>query len=204
DAARFVMQRGFVLGQVGRESRLDMPSDLTDLRRHRDEALVKAGADYRLHFWDTEVPEQFHEGCAALLTAQSTEMPHGEIDRFESVWDAARYREQLETIAKGGERFMVLAAEHVPTGELVAYNEIGVAASGVSGWQGDMIVLPAHRGHRLGLLTLAEGLLRMAELCPTVERVYTWNAEENVPALAISVACGFRPAGVEAEWQRKR
>jgi hypothetical protein len=36
-----------------------------------------------------------------------------------------------------------------------------------------------------------------------VKRIYTWNAEENVVALAVSVGCGFRPVAVEAAWQRK-
>jgi RimJ/RimL family protein N-acetyltransferase len=72
------------------------------------------------------------------------------------------------------------------------------------GSQGDMIVAPDHRGHRLSTLVLAEGVLRLAEFHPWVKRVYTWNAEENAAALAVSTSVGFRPNSVNGEWQRKR
>jgi hypothetical protein len=47
-------------------------------------------------------------------------------------------------------------------------------------------------------------LRRLQKDHPGVERVVTFNAAENDHMLAINVALGFRPAGYDGEWQRRR
>ncbi|MCL1900045.1 MAG: GNAT family N-acetyltransferase [Promicromonosporaceae bacterium] len=216
--ARFLTKHGFRLGQVTRESLLSVPEDVTYLHDLRDGARAEAGDDYVLHVWDSAadprvVPDEFRADIAALFQAQSTEIPSGEIDSFEEPWDEARLAEYLDDLVDDGSRVFFIAVEYVgdapppkgqPTERLVAFTEVVGNANAISGWQGDMLVLPGHRGHRLGLLVLSEGLLRLLAAVPTMRRVLTWNAQENAPALAISMACGFAPYGVEADWQRKR
>lgn len=202
--ARFVQQRGFVLGQVDRISRLDVPADLTDVRRLHDDAAAAAGPDYRLHLWDRTVPEEHLDGIAALVSRMSTDAPSGEIDAVEEVWDAERYRHVCEEIATAGKRLLVVAAEHVPTGTLAAFTELVVHGDGTStADQENTLVLSEHRGRRLGMLVKTANLLHLADLCPGVRRIYTWNAQENAHMLAINVALGFKGVGVEASWQRK-
>jgi RimJ/RimL family protein N-acetyltransferase len=41
----------------------------------------------------------------------------------------------------------------------------------------------------------------LAEL-PNVQRVHTWNANENEPMLRVNRALGFRPIGQLTEWQK--
>ncbi len=62
-------------------------------------------------------------------------------------------------------------------------------------------MLREHRGRSLGLLVKVAVLDELARSRPSARRVHTWNAEENRHMLAINVALGFAPAGVEAEWQ---
>jgi GNAT superfamily N-acetyltransferase len=217
EPSRFALARGFELGQVVRYSQLDVPDDFTDLRARRDEALAAAGPDYVLHVWDSAVdprvvPDAFRADAAALFQAQSLEMPSGELEVSEELWDEGRLDEYLDEMVEDGSRVVYAAIEYVggspkpegqPTERLVAFTEVVANANEVSGWQGDMLVLPGHRGHRLGLLVFSEALLHLLSAVPTLKRIIAWNAEENAPALAITNACGFRPAGVDAVWQRK-
>src|SRR5690606_37359628 len=63
------------------------------------------------------------------------------------------------------------------------------------------VVLPEHRGHRLGMLVKAVNLREHARVPPDTRRIATCNNETNAPMLASNVALGFRPAGGSAELQ---
>jgi hypothetical protein len=96
-------------------------------------------------------------------------------------------------------------ARHTASGELAAYSVLQYSAS--KPWiaeQEDTLVAAKHRGNRLGMLVKILNLRRMAAEHPSVERVLTFNAAENGHMLAINVALGFRPAGYDGEWQRRR
>jgi hypothetical protein len=134
----------------------------------------------------------------------STDVPLAALDLEEDPWDAARIRDDERTYADSGRGYVVCAAEHVPTGRLVAYTEITypLAAPEIA-YQDDTLVLREHRGHRLGMLVKTANLRELDRLRPATRRIHTWNAEENAHMLAINVALGFRPSGVLALWQRR-
>jgi hypothetical protein len=119
-------------------------------------------------------------------------------------WDAARVREEEQTMARGGVQSAVTAALHSATGELVAYTVLnwrpGVPASIA---QQDTLVTAKHRGRRLGTLIKVANLRRAQGRWPSARSVLTWNASENQHMLAINIALGFRPAGYEGEWQKR-
>jgi hypothetical protein len=97
----------------------------------------------------------------------------------------------------------VCAVEHLPTGVLAGFTVVTLPQNRRAVvFQEDTLVLREHRGHRLGMLAKATMLTELARTRPAAERVHTWNAQENDAMLAINVALGFRPAGIDAEWQR--
>ena len=67
--------------------------------------------------------------------------------------------------------------------------------------QGDTIVVPEHRGHRLGLRVKLANLELLAARHPDVHRIGTYNAEDNRFMLAVNTALGYRPAGSLVEWE---
>ena len=199
---RFMRERGWSLEQVERRSVLPLPPADGALDRFVDESSAAAGDDYRLVSWGTDAPDEWVEHYAYLLGRMSIDAPVGGMHWRQQAWDAARVRTMQERARAGGYRLLVLAAEHVPTHALAAFTQLWVPShTDEVVHQGDTLVVPEHRGRRLGMLVKAANLRRLADECPAARRVDTWNAEENRWMLAINVTLGFRPSGGSGEWQ---
>lgn len=204
-AARFALQRGYVFEQAERYSVLHVPALEPSLVEDLSgDAVRSAGPDYRVVTWADRCPDEWVDDWARLATSMSTAIPMAGLDYGEEPWDAQRIRDEERTYADSGRGYVAAAAEHVPTGRLVAYTEISYPrAAPEIAYQDDTLVLPEHRGHRLGMLVKTANLRELARVRPATQRIHTWNAEENAHMLAINVALGFRPTGVLALWQRR-
>jgi GNAT superfamily N-acetyltransferase len=190
--------RGYRLEQVERRSVLPVPVAPERLE-HLVAGAHEHAAGYRLHTWRDEIPDAWQDGFAVLETRMSTDVPSGEMDWAEEVWDARRVRDMVSRHREGDHGVLVTAAEHVADGELAAMTML-TFPTGDAGFadQEDTIVLRAHRGHRLGMLVKAVNLQALTHAHPSVRRIHTWNAEENEHMLAINVALGFRSEGGSA------
>ena len=67
--------------------------------------------------------------------------------------------------------------------------------------QGITLVDPAHRGHRLGLLTKIENLRYALDEFPGMRYIDTWNATVNAHMISINERMGFRPVDAWFDWQ---
>ncbi|MBD4636278.1 GNAT family N-acetyltransferase, partial [Xanthomonas citri pv. citri] len=67
--------------------------------------------------------------------------------------------------------------------------------------QWDTIVLPEHRGHRLGMRVKAANLIAVRDALPGARAIITGNAEENRHMLDVNEALGFRPVLAEASME---
>jgi len=103
----------------------------------------------------------------------------------------------------GGFRRFTTAAQHVPTGKLVAFTDLYVRSVSSVARQDDTLVVREHRGHRLGMLVKGEMLLWLHGALPGITTVETFNAEENRNMLAINEAMGFTPLLYAGEWQKR-
>jgi hypothetical protein len=185
-ATAFASAAGYQLEQVERSSRLDLPVPQDLLAGLEAEASALA-VDY-----------------ADLKARMSEDVPTAGLDWEREDWDAARVREEERTLARSHVQSAVAAALHRGTGELVAYTVLNWRP-GVPGSiaQQDTLVSGEHRGHRLGLLIKIANLRRAQARWPSARSVLTWNASENQHMLAINIALGFKPAGLEGEWQKR-
>lgn len=201
--ARFLLARDWRLEQIARGSRFPLPLDGADAALRRADAERHAGADYRIHTWSGPTPERWLADQAMLFTRMSTEAPSAGLEEPEDVWDADRVR-QYDALQDAGPRTTLTAvAEHVPSGSLAGFTQLATPGSRDRPvTQEDTLVLPEHRGHRLGMLLKIANLEYLERVAPGHPSVLTWNAEENRAMLDVNEAVGFVPIGYEGAWRK--
>jgi GNAT superfamily N-acetyltransferase len=208
-SSRFAVAAGYRLGQTARTSALDTDAAAPALDAHLDAARRVAGDAYRVVSWVDATPEDRLDDLAVLRTRMSTDIPAGDLPQVEDPWDADRIREAEARRASSGRTGLTTAVVHVPTGRLVGFTEIAVTGGGprsdghAYAYQQDTLVLAEHRGHRLGMLLKVENLRLLARTALEVDRVVTWNADENRPMLAVNEALGFRHVATSGSWLRE-
>ncbi|HEX5858744.1 MAG TPA: GNAT family N-acetyltransferase [Microbacterium sp.] len=197
------LRRGYTFEQTERNSVFDLRGSFEAVERLLAEAHEKAGPDYRVVTWSLPTPAEYAEGYGYVISRMATDVPSGGMVFDEETWDAARIARRDERLLKGGQTISVAAVQHVPSGRIVAYNElvIGPDPTGPTHQYGTL-VLKEHRGHRLGMLVKGENLRRWREIAPQSPRVSTFNAEENRPMLDINEALGFVPASYAGAWKK--
>lgn len=157
---------------------------------------------YRTVTWTDGVGDALLDDRAELAARMSTDPPLGELDFREEAWDADRVRAMYADLARRGMTVLGAGAVEESTGRMVAFSEVHVhPAVPEHAWQRDTIVLPEHRGHRLGVLVKAVNLEVLQADRPAVRAVQTWNALENGPMLRVNRAMGFVPVALYAGWQ---
>ena len=153
---------------------------------------------YELVTWAGLIPEELIERMADAYAALS-DAPHDPYVEPEK-WDAQRVRERVNGLrAHFGSRDYSVAARHVATGEIAALTQVTVEPPN-PGWGFQLItaVTAAHRGHRLGLLVKVAMLEWLATAEPQIERITTWNAEDNKHMIAVNDALGYTVFGAPA------
>ncbi|MDQ0731338.1 GNAT family N-acetyltransferase [Arthrobacter sp. B1I2] len=199
----FAVAGGYELEQVETSSRLVLPVP-PDLLAELEAAASAKARNYTVVMWADACPEELLDSYAALNARMSVDAPTAGMNWEGEVWDAARVRQNEETLGRSGVQAVAAAAMWEDTRELVAYTVLnwrpGIPHSIL---QQDTLVRSEHRGRRLGTLIKVANLRQAQGRWPAARSVLTWNANENQHMLAINTALGFKPAGYEGEWQKR-
>jgi GNAT superfamily N-acetyltransferase len=200
-STRFMVARGYSFEQVERMSRLELPVP------HLDALVARAGetsgAHYRVHTWIDRTPERWLEDRAVLATRMSTDAPSAGLEEPEDVWTVERVRDVDDRRETNPRRHLVAAAEHVPSGRLVAYSVLSVPRQQHRAVQQyATLVLREHRGHRLGMLVKVANLAHLEATYPGRPSILTFNAEENRHMLDVNESLGFVPIAYEGAWRK--
>lgn len=146
---------------------------------------------YRLTSWTGTVPDDLADAFAEAKSAMN-DMPMGDMDYGSVAWDGDRVRAMAKVIADRGDTLLTTAAVH-EDGTMAGYTEILLPqGSGPRAQQYDTAVVPAHRGHGLGLWVKAAMVRHLRAEHPGVVEIETDNADDNVHMLAVNHRLGFR------------
>lgn len=149
-------------------------------------------ADYTLRTAWSPLPDDLVEGCNAINNMFISEAPSGDADVEDEVWDERRLRDIEERAARAG-RHDVRTFAIAPDGEVAAMTEAFVNEhSPARCFQGGTLVVPGHRGHRLGLAVKVANHQALVERFPELEWIVTGNADVNTHMNAINERLGFR------------
>ena len=127
--------------------------------------------------------------------------PTDDLDMADTVVDASMVRAEIKARAARGLEYQGILAV-TAHGEAAGSTEVFVnrhrpAAS----WQWSTVVLPAHRGRRIGRWLKAAMWQRLRASEPEVTGLQTGNAASNAHMLAINTEMGFKPTHLMGCWQ---
>ncbi|WP_438855748.1 GNAT family N-acetyltransferase [Agromyces sp. M3QZ16-3] len=198
-SVRFARSRGYELGQLLVASALEVDGRGAEFRRSAEQAARSDG--YRLEHWRDHTPEEHLDAFAAARSQMVAEAPSGAVDFPDEHWDAARILDEEARAVDAGRTHLTVAAI-AADGEVAGFTILALAPGKRGAYQDDTLVLGPHRGHGLGMRMKLANLVALTEAAPDRSVVYTWNADENGPMLAINRELGFRPHSIQATWQR--
>lgn len=163
-------------------------------------AAEQAASGYELLSWRGLPPEEHLSQLAVVLQSMEDAPMNEGVEP--TAWDADRVREVGENEAAFGLDAFTVVARHVASGDLAAYTRLVLAPS-MPEWaaQEDTVVLPSHRGHRLGLLAKIEMMDVLARQAPEVRHVITGNAGQNEHMIAINEQLGYKISSITRTWE---
>ena len=190
EGSRFAAGRGYQQAGVEEVKVVDLAATEHTWARLADHAAERLG-DYRLASWSGPTPEEHVDGMCALFSRFLTEAPLGEMDIRPVTWTRDRLRRTEARLSRGGVDHLLVAAV-APDGALVGYTDVAVprVAPRIASIN-STLVLPEHRGHRLGLamkVRLHEGT---RATFPECELIVTGNAVVNSSMNAVNEQLGY-------------
>jgi GNAT superfamily N-acetyltransferase len=175
---RFAEALGYHAAQVEQRRSIHLPVDRARLDDLEARCSPLAAA-YRIEAWQGSWPEADLEDLVELERRMSTDVPVDDIDFHEEAWSTERARAH---------------------DALVAYTVITVPSRPERAYQWATLVLPEHRGRRLGILVKVANL---RTIDPSETRdIVTWNAASNEPMIAVNEEFGAVCDGDGVFWQK--
>ena len=195
----FARRFGYAAAQTNLRSSLALPLDRGRVARVLAE---HDGDGYVLRTALGGIPDAWLGARALLGRRMSTDVPLGDLQLEEEVWDEERVRGDYERIVRAG-RTAVDTFAFAADGSVAGYTQTTVTSDPSVVYQQDTLVLREHRGHRLGLRLKAANTLALMDHLPGPATVRTWNAEENAPMLAVNRELGYAGDAAMREWQKE-
>jgi GNAT superfamily N-acetyltransferase len=143
---------------------------------------------YDLVAWRGRCPDEHREAYLAMRNQMNTDVPTGELDLEAEVLDDERLASSEARLAASYD-VRVAAARRRSDGTFGGYSLLFVPHGADYAWQDDTLVMPEHRGHRLGAALKSANY---ADLPPTITLVHTWTAPSNTAMHHTNTALGFR------------
>lgn len=199
---RFAEGRGFALASTEIHRKLDLPVPDDTVQSWIDEA-APHHSDYMIETHVGDLPERVVAGYCAVTNRLSVDAPSGDVE-FEPEGMTPEVWREREATMKAARRTAYHTLALSGDDSVIAATTLGVPELDEGHvYQWATLVLPEHRGHRLGLAIKAHNLRALQRDHPERRAVYTGNSEVNAPMVAINEKMGFRPVELIGMFQRK-
>ena len=199
----FAAALGFTVGIEEELKALDL-DETEHLWDELDERTAPYLRGYRLVTAHDAIPDELVAGYCRISESFVEEAPMGELDVEPEKWDEKRVRDREERNARSG-RHVVMTLAVAGDGQVAGVTEVQLNDNvDWRGMQGGTIVLPGHRGHRLGLAMKVQNQRAVRERSPRVRILITGNAGVNAPMNAVNDALGYRSYERCIEMQKSR
>lgn len=164
--------------------------------KHREDHLIAelpvaaepVAPAYKLVSWRGRCPDEHREAYLLMRNQMSADVPTGDLDLEATVLDDARLAASEQRLMQSYD-VRVAAARRRSDGVFGGYSLLFVPHGEDFCWQDDTLVMPEHRGHRLGA---ALKVANYASLPERVGLVHTWTAPSNTAMHHTNTALGFR------------
>jgi GNAT superfamily N-acetyltransferase len=188
---RWAGARGYAVANVDGIKVVDVPGTADRLPALEAHAAERRG-DHRLAWWSDPAPEEHLDSLAAAMSRFLEEIPLGDLDLQPQAWTPERLRShEARRAAQRRDQLTVVAL--APTGEVAGYTNVTVAPHAPRLCSiGDTLVLPGHRGHRLGLAMKVLLHRQLRVLHPGAELIVTGNATSNRWMNDVNDQLGYR------------
>ena len=190
DDRRWAEARGYLKANEDGVKVVDLAATADRLPALEALAAEKLG-DYRLEWWLDPAPEEHLESLAAAASRFVEEIPLGDLDLQPQKLTAERLRGREERRARQRRQQLTVVAL-APSGEVAGYTNLTLSPHAPRLADiGDTLVLPDHRGHRLGLAMKVLLHQKTRELFPGAEVIATGNATTNTFMNAVNEQLGY-------------
>ena len=203
DAASPAFARAMGCEEVHVEDHLVLPLPLPSAAHTALRAAIGVAADdYELVTWGGRCPDEHVAAFCAMNSQMSTDVPLGEVDLHPVEYDEHRLRTSEERVGHSY-RKVVAAARRRSDGVFGGYSVLYLPHDDTDVLQDDTLVMPEHRGHRLGLLLKLGTLDTVQRDHPDRTLLHTWTSPDNPAMHRTNLAFGYRPVERLLEMQRR-
>lgn len=149
-------------------------------------------AGYEILTWRGRCPDEYVEAYCEMRTRMNHDVPLGDLD-YEPV------EMTVERLRVGEERTgrsyasVVAVARRLEDGVFGGYSLVYLAHGTDQALQDDTLVMPAHRGRRLGAALKAATLAIVRAEHPERVAIHTWTDPDNVAMYRTNTEFGYRP-----------
>ena len=188
----FALRRGYAVSSVEIVRSLPLPVDPDLLARHRERAGAAMGDASELSVHVDGVPQELRQGVCDASNRLILDAPTGDVEFEPESMTVEDYQTMLDHQRDTGRTIITTVAVHRETGVVAAYTDLSLPSGDTHVvFQWGTLVLPEHRGHRLGMAVTVGNLEALARLAPERRSVLTMNDEQNPWMVEINKDLGF-------------